>query len=97
LPTKSEWGPQIGEAVFLHRLSKTKRGKSQTIPSESQAVAIDAGEYMLGRDKKHMVDFDFSSTICPECKKACIVNQFNDGEACPKCKKGRIVNTSVIY
>lgn len=99
LPTRSFWGPEIGELVILNKVNKvvTYRHKKKppitTLtfePTEEFLIAVSAGEWGVNYPIDHM--------CCPSCKRIGVIAiDFEDQRPCPKCRTGIIECSSVTY
>jgi hypothetical protein len=85
LPTRSPWGPSLGEVIELHR--QTKAG---LVGTEEIFEAV--------RGEHGGVHYALEETACPDCKtKGSLATYFLHDTLCPVCKRGRLWSDLVIY
>lgn len=100
LPTKSFWGPQVGELVEFHRVLASvapghKRKKPRIVRSSEPT-----GEYLLAEpiEGSSLVSYPVAEICCPSCKAAgSMALDFLNGEDCPACKTGKLECADVMY
>ena len=103
LPTKSHWGPAIGELIELHRLQVTEMpgsSRKRKRPSVTQRLEP-VGEYVLVERREGEswgVHYPMQDVRCPSCRELDqLTLDFESGEPCPVCKIGRLDCSPVDY
>lgn len=106
-PTRSPWGPEIGEEIELLRVSTTtrklKKGKSRKIAEESYVPTsvvfkAERGEaFHLGDAVHHGVRYPVDLIPCPNCRERQLTLGFEQGARCPMCKDSTLVLDVVDY
>ena len=100
LPTRSSWGPNIGEVLELHKLTRTfdkktkKRKVLLRVTREPTGLKLQVEEG-ASRGEVH---YPIESMVCPICSAAGVLKlDFSTGEQCPKCKLGKLQCDEVEY
>ena len=109
LPTKSEWGPDIGEEIKIGRLQQKLEdgwrsvieimptGIRFTTQRGKQLSAPPKGTGLDDEPPCYLVHYPIADVLCPDCGESNLVMGFDDGDECPKCRLGKMKTSVVIY
>lgn len=109
LPTRSEWGPQIGEEIEIGRLQRKLqdgwRAVTEIKPTgirfrtrRGNRLPARAANAVLGdQPSRYDVEYPIGEIDCPDCGEPKLVMGFVDGDACPKCSRGTMKISAAIY
>ena len=99
-PTKSVWGPSIGEVIPICRVQtkgKKKQQVTEIIASGVVFVAEMGDAIQIGRSTFHGVHYPIETVPCPDCGAHSLCLGFEEGTPCPKCKVGLIATLPIEY
>lgn len=99
-PTKSEWGPVIGEDIQLFRVisfGKRKKTRTEFLPTGVTFTAEQGEAFQLGERTTYLVHYPIDSIACPVCNQAALCFGFQNGDVCPKCKTESVRIDQIEY
>lgn len=106
-PTRSPWGPEIGEEIEVCRASNTtrkrKKGKTGNIPKKTYVPTgvvfkAERGEpFQHGDTVSYFVHYPVDAIPCPNCGERQLTFGFEPGAKCPMCQDGTLVLEAIEY
>lgn len=99
LPTRSAWGPSIGELVLLHKLVREVKVHHKKKPPEITYRLEPTDEFVIAESAGEWgVIYPVSHMVCPNCEsKGTMMLDFEDGQSCPKCGDGVMQCCEIEY
>ena len=113
IPTKNEWGPQIGETVELILYQTATRlvpepgprrwchAKNHPVdpprPTGVQMMLVAGETHTEGEHSITLVHYPVANTECPVCGRRSLVMGFEPDDLCPQCNQGSLELGAVIY
>ena len=100
-PTRSPWGPAIGETIQLFRVETTGKGKKRRIrrvPTEARFVTTQGESTQIGDQTFFNVHYPIEEEVaCPTCGEFKLCQGFELNSECPSCKSDPLSISAIEY